>query len=401
MRAPRLLLALLTLTACAAEPNQDRAPDGGDSTTETGDETGAGGGDAESTGDGDGDGDQDGESTGDGDGDGDGDATFEVIDLPRAVDLTPDGSTALLESVGATVDAWLYDTDSGELENVAVVGDPAKDFSTGISGDLRISALHGTPVRAGVWSEPEGWLDLPDPFDTGCDLDRSTAFDLSHDGSVVVGSGWNGCVPQAARWIGGQIDLLEVVGESPMGSQNPPVNRASAVSGDGMVAVGFAQLGALDRSAARWEADGSGLLLNPEENDWPSEALSVNYDGTVVAGTRGYDGFVWTPADGIQSLGALPNQGVDETFPTAMIADGSAIYGAVGDPWETTPTAFVWTATDGMRPLTDLLEDAGITVPPGVLPIHVLAVSDDGRVLLGLVQDAGGVSSFVARLTGA
>jgi len=327
--------------------------------------------------------------------------SLEFVDLPRAVDLTPDGSVALLEGFGANeVEDWFYDTVTKELTLETSAGDPARDFATGISATLRVSANHGVPVQAGLWSEAGDWLDLGTPYPAGCDQDVASAWDVSADGSVAVGLLWNGCSPVAFRWTdtggAGTLVVLDVLGSSPIGTSN----RATAVSDDGAVAVGFAQNGALDRTPALWHADGTGVLLDPNETDWPGEALSVSADGNVVAGTRGYDGFYWTEAGGMQSLGTLASQPPDSpSYPNAIAADGALIFGACGDPWWTIPIAFVWTPAAGMRPLADVIAEAGLVVPEGWLLTNVLAASTDGSVVLGTAwDDVGNAQSFVLRM---
>lgn len=325
------------------------------------------------------------------------------LDLAMPVDLTPDGSIALLQDAASpNVDVYFYDTVSGQLDLKTQVGDPLKDMATAISGNRRITALHDVPVQAGVWSEADGWMDLASVYPNGCDPDIAGAWDLSADGTVVVGIVWKGCGAEAFRWSEGadEVTPLELLGSSAPGSTAAPSNRATALSDDGLVAVGFAQHGPIDRTPALWRADGSGVLLDPTEQEWPGECLSISADGQVVAGTRGYDGFIWTEADGMQSLGKLPAAEVPEiTYPNAVSAGGQLVFGAVGDAWMTIPVAFVWTPAAGLRPLADIVAASGIVVPEGYLLTNVLAASADGSVVLGTAFDAdANTKSFVLRL---
>jgi hypothetical protein len=330
---------------------------------------------------------------------------IEFLDLIRPIDLTPDGTVALIEDVvSLEVEAYLYDTVAGELAFETKVGDPLHDFSTGISATGRISALHGVPVQAGVWTEANAWVDLESMHPAGCDQAIAGAWDVSADGSVVVGMVWNGCSPEAFRWsdAGGEgvYTPLEVLGSSFEGSSNAPSNRATVVSDDGSTVAGFAQNGPIDRAAAVWHADGSGELLDPNEADWPGEVLSISADGKTMAGTRGYDGFVWTAEDGMQSLGKPASaEAVMISYPNAVAAGGALIFGAFGDPWMTLPEAFVWTEAEGMRKLVDIVVAGGLEIPEGWVLTNVLAASADGSVALGSAYDADGNSkSFVLRL---
>ncbi len=87
---------------------------------------------------------------------------------------------------------------------------------------------------------------------------------------------------------------LELLGEPFPDDPNPPSNRATVVSGNGLVAAGWAQTSIVDRWPAVWQADGSGSLLAAGvSDDTPGEILAINFDGTVMAGTWGGQGFIW------------------------------------------------------------------------------------------------------------
>ncbi len=132
------------------------------------------------------------------------------------------------------------------------------------------------------------------------------------------------------------------------------------------------------------------MLLDPT-GEAPSEVLSIDADGSTLAGIAGQDGFVWTQAAGMAPLvrfdSALPT---DPVYPNAMTADGAIIFGGVGDAFFGTPVAFVWTQAAGMRPLVDVATAAGVTVPAGTILNSVLGASADGTVLVGTATDAGG-----------
>ncbi len=371
MHASPSLLLLLAATACTG-----RAPDTSDSggTTDSGDTTDTSDtSDTADTGD-----------TGD---------TAEPV-MPRIawfadvgpVDLTPDGSIALVQSMTTFEGELLFiDTALDTLTSQTTLGDAGKNMATGVSADRRISALHGIPVEAGLWGEADGWQDIASPFDSGCDSDNGGAFDVSDDGTVAVGLMWDGCAPAAFRWTaaGGTL-ILDTLGEAYEGSPSPPTNRASFVSGDGLVTGGFAAYGALDRSPARWTADGAGELLAPDDHDQTGEVLSIDYDGSTLGVLRGNDGYVWSEAGGFVSLGRLDTaMPTDPVYPNALSRDGSAAFGGVGSEYFTVATAFVWTEADGMRSLQDVATAAGVVVDDGYWLATVLAVSDDGTVVLG------------------
>ncbi len=329
-----------------------------------------------------------------------------LFDYPLAIDVSPDGSRAVFQDfAGSVATIVFHDTTTGVSATVAELGDPARTLATGISASGRVSAMHLEPLEAGLWSEAGGWLDLGSPYATGCgDADISGAFDVSADGHVAVGLAWDGCSAKAFRWSdaggAGTFVPLAVLGQAAAGGGATPTNRATAVSDDGRVAVGFAENGAIDRSPAIWQADGTGELLDPAAMDAPGEALSIDADGGVVAGQRGGEGFVWTRAGGFTAIprlaASLPG---DPVYPNAMTADGTRVFGGIGNAFFTTPLAFVWSAAAGTRDLTELAAASGVALPAGTILNNVLGVSADGTVLVGTAMDAAfAPKTFVMRL---
>jgi hypothetical protein len=332
-----------------------------------------------------------------------------VLDFALAIDVTPDGRTAVFEAItledGAVL--YLHDTVTGDSTEAVVIGDPTRSIATGIAATGRISAFHGEPTVAGVWTAATGWTDLGSPHAAGCgEADVSSAFDLSADGSVVVGLAWNGCAADAFRWTdagGGAFTALEVLGAPFEGQTSPPANRATVISDDGRIAAGFAQNGPVDRSPAIWNADGTGFLLDPDDMDAPGEVLSIDADGATAAGVWGNDGFVWTAAAGRTTLPrlelSLPS---DPVYPNAMSADGALVFGGIGNAFFSVPIAFVWSAAHGTRALADVAAAAGVEVPAGLTLTSVLGASADGTVAIGVALDARGQGkTFVLRLPAA
>ncbi|MFO0745937.1 MAG: hypothetical protein U1F43_09715 [Myxococcota bacterium] len=318
------------------------------------------------------------------------------------VDLSPDGNTALIADPAAlNGDVYGLDTNTGAQTLLTQIGDPAFTFATGIASDGRLSALHGSPVVAGVWAPNDGWTDIDSPFHEGCDLNVAGAWDISADGATVVGFFWNGCTTEAFRWNdasgSGVVTPLAVLGSSSAGSSLGPVNRATVVSDDGQVIGGSAQNGDIDRAPAMWRADGTGQLLAPDDHDNPGEVLALSEDGAVAAGVSANNGFIWTAADGFLLLGK-PANGLpsDVTHINTMAANGKLVFGSSGDPFFGLVQAVVWDETNGMRILQDLAVANGAVIPEGTLLTNVLAASTDGSIVLGsAVDELGTPSAFV------
>lgn len=313
------------------------------------------------------------------------------LDSLLSVDLTPDGSVALAQDATSMEGALLLiDTTTGETTEVTTLGDAGLNLATGLSAELDISAYFDVPVLAGRWSQTGGWTEVPSPYASGCDSNIGAGFDVSDDGDVVVGLMWDGCAPAAFRWTeSGGTTPLAILGEPVDGSSVAPTNRATVVSGDGQVAAGFAANGYLDRTPARWSADGSGELLAPDEMAETGEVLSIDQDGDTLGVQRGYDGYRWTESGGFVSLGRVDTMmPTDTVYPNALTADGRAVFGGVGSEYFTVPVAFVWTEAAGMRAVQELAVAAGIEIPEGYWLTSVVAASDDGTVLLGRAFDA-------------
>jgi hypothetical protein len=335
--------------------------------------------------------------------------TFLQLDYAIAVDITADGQVAVFEDLSSQEAELVFvDTLTGVAEVKALIGNPGRVLATGISSDRRVSAMRGEPLQATIWSEPTGWVDLGNPFAAGCgDADLSAGFDISADGHTVVGLGWDGCHTRAIRYrdsLGtGVLTPLALVGVGPPALGGPlpvPNNRASVVSDDGEVYAGWGQNGVVDRSPARWRADGTGALLAPANMDAPGEVLSISADGGVLAGELGGEGFVWTEAGGFVTIPrpatALPS---DPVYPNAMTADGAVVFGGVGNAFFSTPVAFVWSAATGTVLLQDVVTAAGVTLPEGMILGNVLGASADGRVLIGTALDAAfAPRTFVLRV---
>lgn len=207
----------------------------------------------------------------------------------------------------------------------------------------------------------------------------STALGVSANGFVIVGgsrSPESGDRTEVFRWtaVTGMVGL----GDLPGGEY---ASAASGVSGDGSVVAGnsASDLSPSWGEAFRWTAAtglvGLGVLSGsaiPTSVPW-----RISADGTVIVGwassENGREAFRWTESEGLLALGDLP-AGSFDSWATGVSADGSVIVGLALNPG---PTSFRWTATTGMVDLGS---------PPGGIGSHAWGVSADGSVVVG---DAG------------
>ena len=233
--------------------------------------------------------------------------------------------------------------------------------------------------EASIWTEEGGWQGLGGfPVDfCNAGLGLSSGWGISADGSVVVGlssleeDGF--CRARAFRWS-------EATGMVPLQVSNTHrQSRASAVSGDGQVAVGWTETDFGTWRPTRWRADGSEHLLYADP-EWFSEAIAVNEDGSVVVGQLEQRAFRWREGHGLENLGLVPGTAGTESRAVGVSADGNSVVGW-GDF-----NGFLWTAAGGMQNLNQIVEDAGYDLGNRFIS-HATAISANGNTIVGAIFD--------------
>ena len=201
------------------------------------------------------------------------------------------------------------------------------------------SLRQGTPSPllegAGVF-EPLG--DLPgDGF-------QSEAFDVTDDGSVVVGFG---------TIEGGRSRAFATWPIAPV-SQSTMLARGVSADGTAIVGTGWREGGRF-LQAFRWSEPEGMEILGPLPQGADSYAFAASRDGSVVVGNarsaRGEEAFRWSRETGMIGLGDLPG-GVFSSGATGVSADGTVIAG-----WGSSSSgqeAFLWMEATGMAGLGDL-----------------------------------------------
>lgn len=337
-----------------------------------------------------------------------------LTDLERIVDVTSDGRTVLVwkQSNG---ELYFYDVASGalEIQTTLDLAELQNQQPHAMSDVGHIVAGYGVkPEAASRWDATNGWQKLKSPIGP-CQIDPGMpdltatggAHGVTPDGKGIVGLLWEaGCKSQAFLWkdTGGDGTMipLQKVGRGTIQSE-----RASVISANGKVAAGFApdKVGdfEIDRAPAVWKDDGTGFLLDPNPTDAnPGEVTAISADGTLVAGMwasadpaqvafGGTTGFTWTEQTGVVRFSsATPN--ADQLGMNAMSADGTFLYGKLThflDPTDffsaSEISAYVWNKDKGLRNLQEVAINAGITMPANHFLTNVMAVSADGRVVVG------------------
>jgi probable HAF family extracellular repeat protein len=236
-----------------------------------------------------------------------------------------------------------------------------------------------------VWTQNTGMVILPGfPYA----VPASGGGGVSADGTIVGGAILNeeGDVV-ACRWklIDG-LWIPEVLGDLPGGED---FSGSNCLSFDGNIAVGFAH-SSLGLEACRWfqqvNDQGESVWIPQGLGDlqgsgYDSLAYGCSADGSIVVGwsdvgSNGRRAFRWTPNTGMASLGVVEKGNDSEAW--ACSADGSIVVGFsdiyAAKPGKNLVVAFRWTAATGMLSLGLL---------PGGKSSRALAVSPDGSVVVG------------------
>jgi probable HAF family extracellular repeat protein len=272
---------------------------------------------------------------------------------------------------------------SGDGSTVAgsIFAPPTQAFRFRVEGDVQL--LGGLP------GEPTG----------------SDGFDVSADGSAVVGVANTTSGDEAFRWT--EATGMVGLGDLPGGQSR---SIAFGVSADGAVVVGEGY-GADDRPEAfRWTEAGM-IALGRLPGGVSSRARSVSGDGAVVVGISNYpsspvplvsryEAFRWTEAGGMVGLGDLPG-GVLRSEALDVSADGSVVVGSaftLRPDGSTREEAFFWTEATGMVALRDALIAMGVTTLDDSILFNATGVSADGLTIVGTAFHEGQRQAFLATI---
>ena len=224
----------------------------------------------------------------------------------------------------------------------------------------------------------------------------SSGWGISQDGSTVVGLGWisagsaHGCY-----W-------REGVGMTSLGSTvTGRSTRANGTNADGTVIVGWQDSATGFRQGCQWVGSAQTLISGP--GGPMGEASGCSADGSFVVGngvsSNSFQAWLWTAAGGVVNIGPPPVSGWRGSA-VAISDDGQVVLGFYR-PFAAPATygrAFIWTAVDGMRDLTDLAIAQGISIPTGTIIALPLEISGDGRTVVGQSKNASNVvNGFVLR----
>lgn len=206
----------------------------------------------------------------------------------------------------------------------------------------------------------------------------SWSYQVSADGSAVVGSSYMDSGYHAFRWTqaGGMVDL------GTLGGTN---SEANGISADGSIVVGSSQTtGNVSWHAFLRTASGGMTDLGTLGGTY-SYALGFSTDGSTVmgyaatAGNSASHAFRWTQADGMVDLNTLGGT-YSEAYGSS--SDGATIVGYAWITGDSATHAFRWTQAGGMQDLNTLLSDAGVNMT-GITLLKAYAISANGKYIAG------------------
>lgn len=299
----------------------------------------------------------------------------------------------------ARTEAFIW---TGESGLVGLGGLPGWDSATPNSRATDVSADGRVVVGSSAstlrpqgeafrWSQTDGVQSIVQH--SLISLITSSASAISNDGSIIYGNGQDS--------NGGLRSFRTVSGEF----QQHPRPLASAISADGTVIAGNRlDIPGSGRSMAQrygWNAESPLPLGDLPGGIEDSAAMDISADGSVIVGfgttSFGREPFVWTQADGLRSLGALPTVFSLGAQANAVSADGTVI---VGEGIGGVGGAFIWTEETGYRLLMDVLRAVpGVDLHDWQALLSAEDVSADGLTIVGHgVNSAGRFEAFVARV---
>lgn len=230
---------------------------------------------------------------------------------------------------------------------------------------------------------------------------------VSDDASLLVGQSWTGDAHdenyvRAVLWRDDVLDLL------PVPTPEQPESIACGISSDGSVIVGSATIVTGDGfEVTRWIDDTAALLGDLPGGNVESLAYGVSADGSVIVGygttELGREAAVWV--DGrIIGLGYLSETDT-ESRAYAVSADGRVVVGVSGTTMFDDSDAFVWDSDNGMRSLRELLMiqygiDEVADWSLGILDIvPSVVVSADGTIIAGTGRNTDDrTEAWIARI---
>ncbi len=303
-----------------------------------------------------------------------------------AYDISADGSIIVGRSGSNNGNEALRWTQNGAMMSIGVTLYSAYGVST--NGNFIVGRTDNS--KAFRWTQGGAIEILPELANSS----GSTAYAVSDDGKFVVGSTNKNGINKAFLWeesTNTTSNFLDVLNNNPNEH-----TRAYDISSDGSVIVG-----SKGAKAFRWKKNQLGLPPIPKLFELPdsisSIAYSVSYDGSVVVGksrlnTGTDEAFRWEN-DNIINLGHITD--FRHSVAKGVSGNGNVAIGYVSTTG-TPEKAFRWTSSTGMQTIPEWL---GVNTTGWALK-EATATNEDGSIVVGNGVNPDGQSEAWLAKTG-
>ncbi|ANM30785.1 hypothetical protein ABI59_16175 [Acidobacteria bacterium Mor1] len=334
--------------------------------------------------------------------------TFTRMGTPDtlAIGISDDGNTVVGQLFFGPNFVWTRG------EGVEVIGGGCSSGQVAVSGDG--NTIVGCNVdsegrwNAALYLGDSDWQDLGSvPGAERCDAFLSGAWDLTTDGTEMVGLAWLGG-EQRCRAHGGLWDLVAGGPATDLGSLvEGRSSRANGISGDGEVIVGWSDSQFGSRLGAKW-INGVPEYIMTEDGKFVGEAEAVNSDGTVIVGQNfefGDSRFSWRWREGegftkfgaTETVNATGGLAITGTFAGDMSEDGSVVVGFTFI--QNSRRSMIYTDENGQETFGGFLKRNGIYDALDWDIQAVSGVTPDGKTFTGYgVNPDGFFEGFVVDL---
>ncbi len=231
---------------------------------------------------------------------------------------------------------------------------------------------------AGTWDHnTQQWtfLGMNPAVPTVFATDYNTGWDITSDGTTVVGMQWYpGYAYSAFKWTqsGGYTNIGSGVGQG---------SRASGISADGSVVFGWAFASGIPRTPVVWY-NGQAIFISSGSS---GEAFGASTTGNYVTGQVGSSGFRWSPTGTITFSNTLNSGAIS---PTTVLNNGTVMGYTYQVP--TQRRAFVRDPQGNMTTFNDYAETRGLPDAQLWTFYSINDVTADGNTFLGAGKTPAG-----------
>lgn len=374
-----------------------------------------------------------------------------LVQIPVASATDVDNSGRMVAGTFADQVVWRYDTKTGQFDGIASRGSArlTRSGNTTIANLApEIPPWEGGVFQPALWNFNTGvtLMDMP-ASEPGCDGTIMSPYDLTSNGDMVVGLAYrDGCSrgdwhPDGPNKFWGGVWTADhglqyldtpdwVLPEQPECTWDSDSGgfvdgcavrgtRANAVSGDGSLIAGHVD--AQGWKGAAW-IDGEMIMIGQDDGKgWVGSVNAVSDNGAVAVGGEAgnyndwgfaLDGYIWDVATGTTTnIGhvAMPCETFAPwacdwlpeielpTTPFGVTDKGDLVVGRAGSPWDGF-AGFIWMEETGIIELGEFLRGQGIVEAYTNELISPLAVSGDGKTIVGWGLGQTNLISFAVTL---